>query len=120
MHKTILVIDDDPVILQGMMIVLKDAGYEVESSIRGEIACKKAQEYKPDIILLDVRLAGVDGRTLLKDLKHHKLTKNIPVIMISANEEVEAEVYTYGADDFIPKPFNTNQLLESIEYQMRK
>jgi DNA-binding response OmpR family regulator len=120
MNKKILVIDDDPVILQGIMIVLKDAGYVVESSTRGDVACKKAIDCKPDLIVLDVMLIGIDGRTLVKELRSKKETKKIPIVMISASENVEKDVYKYGADDFIPKPFNSEQLLDTIEFQLAK
>jgi DNA-binding response OmpR family regulator len=120
MSKKILVIDDDPVILQGIMLVLRDAGYDVDCSVHGEVAHKKAKEYKPDLILLDVMLSGIDGRTLLQEFKHQKATKDVPIVMISASEDVEKDVYKFGADDFIPKPFNTEQLLDTIEHQIKK
>ncbi len=120
MTKKILVIDDDTVILQGIMMVLRDAGYEVDSSVHGEVAQKKAREYKPDLIILDVMLSGVDGRTLLKGFKDKKATKKVPIIMISASEDVEKDVYKFGADDFIPKPFNTEQLLDTIQHHLTK
>ena len=92
MSKKILIVDDDPVILQGIMLVLKDAGYAIESSTRGEFTCKQAQSSRPDLIILDVMLSGQDGRTIAQELKHKKSTKGIPIIMISASENMEKEV----------------------------
>jgi DNA-binding response OmpR family regulator len=111
--KKILVADDDTDILQVITIILKGAGYDVKTTMNGQTE-KLVQEYLPDLILLDIWMAGVDGRNICKNLKGKKLTMHIPVIMISANKDVEKIANEAGADDFIAKPFAMKELLTSV------
>src|SRR5476651_1751509 len=115
MCKKILAVDDDLFILDALTELLKYSGYDVESTPNGEDVFKKIDEYVPDLILLDVMLAGLDGREICKKIKNNESTKNIPVIMVSATPAVNQTIRDFGANDFVAKPFDIFQLLNKIE-----
>lgn len=114
MMKRILVVDDDPPIVKGIEMVLKNAGYETKVTLNGEETGALVQSFKPDLILLDVMLGTMDGREIARGLKSNDETKAIPIVMISANPNVAKDVYDYGVDTFVPKPFSSAYLLETI------
>jgi DNA-binding response OmpR family regulator len=115
--KKVLIIDDDPDIRTVMEILLRKNGYEVETASRRENALEKLQEFRPSIILLDVLLSGSDGRDLCREIKAEEATRNTPVIMFSAHPGAADNIASYGADDFISKPFNADALLEKLRTQ---
>ena len=110
----ILIIDDDPDVRTIMHILLKKHGYDVETAPGKEEAFLKIVSFQPSIILLDVLLSGSDGREICRELKLKEATKNIRVIMISAHPGAAENISNYGADDFISKPVNTNELLQKL------
>lgn len=114
--KQVLVVDDEPDILEFLQVLLEEEGYEVEVTPKGEDLEKLQQERLPDLILLDVLLSGKDGREIVKDLKSRKETKAIPIIMFSAHPSAEATVRKAGADDFLAKPFDIDVLLAKIAH----
>ncbi len=114
----ILVVDDDIDILSVMEILLSMKGFDVEVTSKGENAFPKAESFKPDLILLDVLISGHDGRTICKQLKSHKETSHIPVIMFSAHPGAASTIADYGADDFIAKPFDVNNLMSKVNKQL--
>lgn len=118
MPKKILAVDDDLFILDALTELLKYSGYDVESTPNGEDVFKKIDEYVPDLILLDVMLAGLDGREICRKIKNNELTKNIPVIMVSATPAVNQTIKDFGANDFVAKPFDIFLLLDKIENQL--
>ena len=114
----ILVVDDDLDILVVMEILLTMKGFEVDVTAKWESTFEKIETFKPNLILLDVLISGNDGRTICKQLKSQDSTKNIPVIMFSAHPSAAATIAEYGADDFIAKPFDVNDLLDKVNYQL--
>jgi len=114
----ILVVDDDLDILVVMEILLSMKGYEVEVTAKWENTFDKIESFKPDLILLDVLISGNDGRVLCKQLKSEPDKKNIPIIMFSAHPSAAATIKEYGANDFIAKPFDVNDLLTKITNQL--
>jgi len=112
--KTIMIADNDPGIVDVLTLMLEDAGYEVETTDDGQTV-KDIKEHLPDLILLDIWMAGFDGREICKYLKSQKLTKHIPLIMISANKDTEEIAKEAGADTFIAKPFEMNELLAMVD-----
>ncbi|MGN6299075.1 MAG: response regulator [Ginsengibacter sp.] len=114
----ILVVDDDIDILSVMEILLSMKGFDVEVTSRGENTLPKIESFKPDLILLDVLISGYDGRAICKQLKSNQATSHIPVIMFSAHPGAAATIKDYGADDFISKPFDVNNLMQKINYQL--
>ncbi len=114
----ILVVDDDLDILVVMEILLTMKGFSVEVTAKWENTFDKVTAFKPDLILLDVLISGNDGRTICRQLKSQKDTKEIPIIMFSAHPSAAATIAEYGADDFIAKPFDVNELLVKVNGQL--
>jgi CheY-like chemotaxis protein len=112
--KRILIADDDPAILEVISLMLEDEGYEITTSVNGETV-EKVRGILPDLILLDIWMSGMDGRDICKHLRTKKKTKNIPIVMISANKDAEAIALDAGATDFLAKPFEMNKLLAMVE-----
>ena len=120
MSKKILIIDDSEGILDALQIMLEDEGYQVETSLNGEILEKLEKGNLPDLILLDILLSGKDGRELCKTLKGKSMTKKIPIIMITAHPIAESKVKGYGAEGFLAKPFAIKDVLDKIENILSK
>jgi len=117
--RQILVVDDDPDILDALQCVLEDAGYTVETCKDGGHAERLADEASlPKLIILDVLLSGKDGREICRKLKHNEWTKNIPIVMISAHPTAKKSVFASGANRFIPKPFDITNLLNTINTEI--
>lgn len=114
MKYRILVVDDDEPITEAVSLILQEEGYEVESVLKSEEIYKNVQSFKPHVILLDVLMSGKDGRQICKQLKNQASTKKIPVIMMSAHPSARSGSVDSGADDFLPKPFESNDLLSLI------
>ena len=115
--QKILIIDDDDDI-SAMLFLLLRSKFEVAVITKSEDIFERIRSYEPDIILLDVFLTGYDGRVICKQLKFHPSFKHIPVIMVSGHDDVSDCVSKYGADDFILKPFEADQLIAKIERQL--
>ena len=116
--KKILLIDDDPDIITVLQLLLKKKGYQVATASREEEAYQQVELFEPDLIVLDVLLSGVDGRTICRHLKNTEASKHIPIIMFSAHPGAQKNMQDFGADDFLPKPFESTKLLERIEAQL--
>ena len=114
----ILVVDDDTDILSVMEILLTMKGFEVQVTSKGENTFPKIESFKPDLILLDVLISGHDGRVICKKLKSDKETSHIHVIMFSAHPGAAASIAEYGANDFIAKPFDVNNLMKKVNAQL--
>jgi len=111
----ILIIDDDPDVRTVMNVLMRNNGYLVETASHKEEALQKLDNFQPSVVLLDVLLSGVDGRELCKEIKANDATKEIQVMMISAHPGAAENIHSYGADDFVSKPVNTELLLEKLE-----
>jgi len=113
--KKILVADDDASILEVMEIILKDAGYDLIIVTDGKVIEKKIIELKPNLVLLDIWMAGEDGGEIAKNLKASSATKDTPIIIVSANNDTAKIAKEAGADDFLAKPFDMHELLLLIK-----
>ena len=113
--QRILIVDDDPDVRTVMNILLRKQGYEVETASNKDEALTKLESFQPSVMLLDVLLSGTDGRELCREIKGDKKLRNVPVIMISAHPGAAENISSYGADDFISKPVNSENLLEKID-----
>lgn len=122
MNKKILVVDDDPDILDAIQFTLESEGYEITTSEKGEYAenLHDKNNNLPDLIILDVLLSGKDGRTICKKLKSQKDTKSIPIIMISAHPDAERSSKEVGAEDFLAKPFDIDVLIQKVKRHINK
>lgn len=113
-RKKVLIAEDDPAILDAMKMILEDEGYEVQTTVDGAVIENMSSDL-PDVLLLDIWLSGTNGQELCKRLKAQELTRNIPVIMVSANRDGKKIALEAGADDFIAKPFEVEELLSKVE-----
>ena len=118
----ILVVDDEPSILKLIRVNLERDGYEVETAADGKTALELAGRIRPDLVLLDVMLPGLDGISVCRTLRNEPATRNIPIIMLSARgEEVDRVLgLEMGADDYITKPFSPRELLARIKARLRR
>jgi DNA-binding response OmpR family regulator len=119
MHRTgkrLLVVDDDPDILEFIQIILEEEGYEVVTSDKGEYLEQLHNGGFPHLILVDVLLSGKDGREIVKYLKSQQETKSIPIIMFSAHPSAEETARQAGAEDFLAKPFDIDVLVAKIAH----
>ena len=112
--KKILVVDDDPGILDVLQIMLEESGYEVETA-QDALLIEKKLIVTPDIILLDMWMSGINGKDVCRKLKSESKTRNITIVMISANNDIEKIANESGADAFMSKPFQMNDLLALLE-----
>src|SRR5690242_6112868 len=113
MQKRILVVDDEESILKLIQAILEDEGYSVQIGIDGQ-CLQNLQDDLPDLVLLDITLAGEDGRDLCAQLKQREETKHIPVILCSAYFRGDIITYLAGASTFLPKPFEIDDLIDTI------
>ncbi len=113
---TILVVDDEPESLTLLTDILRGAGYQVRPADEGQLALESVQAKVPDLILLDIRMPGMDGFQVCRQLKARKESRGIPLIFISAAGELEERVegLRLGAVDFILKPFRSEELLARV------
>jgi DNA-binding response OmpR family regulator len=116
--KKVLIVDDNNDILWVVETVLKRYGFDVMTTLRGEEVLSKTKNFSPQLILLDVFLSGVDGIEVCNTLKSTAETKDIPVIMFSAHTNFNEIRKFCKADDFVSKPFDTNDLVKRINYQI--
>ena len=119
MSKKILIVDDDPDILEILSLVLVGGGYEVRMLSCGDTVFDDIKDFHPDLILMDVMLAGMDGRTICKEIKENILTYFVPVILISGTHDLAGSLQLPGAPNgFVAKPFDIDYLLAVISKQL--
>jgi two-component system alkaline phosphatase synthesis response regulator PhoP len=117
MHKKrLLVLDDEPHIANLVKMSLKHK-FDVEDAYSGEEAYEKIKVWRPDVILLDIMMPGVDGFTVCKTLKENPETEDIPIIILSARTQMmdKFKAIDLGADDYVTKPFDPLELENRIE-----
>jgi two-component system response regulator VicR len=112
MKKRVLVVDNEPGILNFVRIKLRLAGYEVITTTSGEEVLKLAEKEKPDIMLVDVLMQPLTGLDVLTRLRTFS---QLPVIVFTGNDRVVSMALQEGANDFIAKPFNADILVEKIK-----
>ena len=115
----ILVVEDDPDINNLLYKIVTGAGYDCRQAWSGSEAALLAEKYSYDLILLDLMLPGLTGEEFIAQLRRRK---TMPIIVLSAKAGVEARVSVLrlGADDFIPKPFDNEEVLARVEAQLRR
>ncbi len=118
---TVLIIDDSPINLSVIMNHLRDKGYEVLVATSGEIGIERAAYVRPDIILLDVMLPGIDGFETCRSLKANALTQKIPVIFMTVLNEVNDKLrgFDAGAVDYVAKPLQPEEVIARISTHLR-
>ena len=118
-NNTILVIDDDKNILAILQMYLKKEGFDVATGERGDTALKIFEQTQPALVLLDVMLPGLDGWSVLGQLRQ---ISNVPVIMLTGKGDTLDRIQglDLGADDYIPKPFDAKELIARIKAVLRR
>lgn len=114
-EKVVLVIDDDQDFQTILKMTLNSQGFFVRSLFDGEIMPTVNEQPFPDVILLDVDLPFANGVEVGKQLKANELTKDIPVIMVSANPYVDELSREVGASDYVQKPFALQTLIQKVQ-----
>ncbi len=116
----VLVVDDNAANLRVLEGLLRNEGYRVRLAIDGELALSAVAAEAPDIILLDVRMPGMDGREVCRRLKADSATRDIPVIFISALQDLQEKLAAFqaGGVDYIVKPFHAEEVLSRLRTQM--
>lgn len=112
---SILLVDDDEDLLLLAKIKFTKAGYTLRVSPNAENLVGLILEERPDIILLDITMQGISGIDICYALKHNEKTFDIPVIIISANDNIEKITATCNADDYVAKPFQIESVCEKIQ-----
>jgi len=120
--KYVLIVDDDPDMVETVGIMLESRGYEVGKAYDGIEGDELIKERRPDLLVLDVMMPRKDGYTLCAELKRKHETRDMPIILLTAvGEAVPTTSYSHAdgmateADDYIPKPVDTQSLVNTIE-----
>ena len=115
----VLAVDDDPAILRTLTINLRARGYDVETAADGRSALQIVDERMPDAVILDLGLPDIDGLTVLKRLRGFT---QVPVVVLSARHESDdkVEALDEGADDYVTKPFDMEELLARVRAAVRR
>jgi CheY-like chemotaxis protein len=112
--KKIMVVDDDPAILDSVSLLLEFEGYQVVATSDTSNLLTMETDL-PDLLLLDIWMSGTDGLDICKRLKQKPETRNIPIVLISASREIEQSAKDAGANDFLSKPFEVDDLIQKVE-----
>ncbi|MEJ7692800.1 response regulator [Daejeonella sp.] len=115
MENRILVLDDDPGILEAIDLSLTYCGFQVRPMLSGDNVFRMIDDFEPNLIILDHLLGGKNGGEICQDLKNDPLKKDIPVIMLSASPEAAVKNPEFGCDSFLAKPFDLNLLVSEIK-----
>lgn len=115
MNKKVLIIDDDDAILDAIKLALEMEDYQVEISPTADNIEDKIKKSCPSVILLDILLSGNDGRNIAKRLKESEEFCKVPIVMMSAHPSAKIASKEAGADDFLPKPFDIDRLLNIVK-----
>jgi len=121
-RSKIVVIEDEPDIVEVMCYNLQREGYQVSSTTRGDEGLELVRNQSPALVLLDLMLPGMDGLTVCQQIKSDPLTRSTPIIIVSAKGE-ESDVVIglgLGADDYIAKPFSPREMLARVKAVLRR
>jgi CheY-like chemotaxis protein len=110
----VLVVDDDPDMVEVMLALLRDSGYEARSAANGRQALAVVAERAPALVLLDMLMPVMDGWQCARALRS-KYGRHIPIVVVTAGEHVSARGQEVDADDVLPKPFEVKDLLRIVE-----
>ena len=118
--KNVLVVDDDPCIVELLAAMLGLEGYQISKATSAEQALKLADHRVPDVIVLDWMMPDTDGIELCRIFKNRAETAVVPVIVISANDRVRSASREAGADGWLLKPFDLDDLLTTVRKSLLK
>ncbi|WP_288089851.1 response regulator [Roseiflexus sp.] len=122
MTKRILIADDEPAVRQLLELVLRSQGYEVFVTQNGDQLVRTAQEWIPDLVIVDLMMPQMDGYEAIRQLRNDTRTAHVPMLILTARSTAEDVVtgFDTGADDYITKPFNIPELLARIRAHLRR
>jgi DNA-binding response OmpR family regulator len=113
--KKVLVVDDDPDVLEVVQEILETENYKVYPLLSPRFIFKTVRDFNPDLIILDIMLNGMDGRAVFKELRLNNESNNIPVMLTSARfDESYVVSQSYHPDDYLSKPFTISSLLQKV------
>lgn len=117
----IVIVDDQSNNLRVLSGILQQAGYKVRPALDGEVALKSIKSTPPDLILLDIRMPGMDGYEVCRKLKRDEQTREIPVIFISALQDMEDKLAAFqaGGVDYVSKPFQMEEVLARVQAHLK-
>ena len=122
MSSRILVVDDEPDILELVRLNLSQDGHSVDTAANGEEAMERMQKNPPDLVILDLMLPDLPGTDICREMRRDPALKDIPVIMLTAkgNELDRVVGFELGADDYVTKPFSPRELLLRVKAILRR
>lgn len=117
---SVLVVDDSRTVIFSLKRLLEQDGYYVMTASNGEEGISMAEDYQPDLILMDVVMPGINGFRATRHIRQSSTTSDIPIIMISGSEQLTEQLWLkrLGANDFLSKPINRGSLFTTIEKQL--
>ena len=114
--KTIFIVEDDPDICELMQMLVEGQGFKVKTFSESRNVEKAVSTLLPAMVIMDLWVPGIGGEQLIRNLKKKKETKNVPIILISANNSLAKIAKRSGADGFLPKPFNIKDLEALLKF----
>jgi len=122
MTKLILIVDDEPNVVMPIQFLMEQQGYRVMMAERGEDALELISRYKPDLVLLDIMLPGIDGWEVCEIVRLNPNYRNVKIVFLTAKgREVEiAKGLALGADAYITKPFSNAELVAKVKELLEK
>ena len=111
--RKVLIVDDEPRIVKFLSLKLAASGFEVIPACNGSEALERTRQTKPDIVVMDIIMPGMDGVETLKQLRHLCCC---PIILFSARDHDAEEIRKLGADDYLRKPFDPDELVSRINF----
>jgi DNA-binding response OmpR family regulator len=110
----VLVVDDEPMVRETLGQVLSDEGYVVDLAVDGEAALERVHAARPDAILLDLLMPGMNGRQFLQAFRNEPVYETVPVLIMTAVHGLEINLAALGASEVVEKPFNVDELLNKV------
>ena len=121
-HRTVLIIDDQPFFINMQQTILKQQGYQVLSSTSGPEGLKLAKKHKPDLILLDIEMPGMDGFAVCQQLRKDEELRQIPVIILTGTQDLKLneKAFKAGADITVLKSISGERLINMVRIALEK
>lgn len=122
MPNRILIVDDDPVNLKLVTVVLKQAGYDTFTATNGPAALNSVEQVRPDLIIADVEMPGMDGYELTRQLRQKPSTASLPIMILTSHDTVQEKIkgFEAGADEYMIKPFEPSELQARVRVLLRR
>jgi adenylate cyclase len=115
--RKVLVVDDDEAITEAVQKILSAEGFEVATALDGETAIEQVATFKPDLIVLDLKLPGISGYDVMRQLKSVEHSKSTPIVVLTASDlgRGRAKSLALGASEYLTKPFSKTEFLETLK-----